>query len=163
MTPEQTAALKELREVAARLTPQRLDTAETLDHHLMECPVCHEGEVDVTDYCNYDNTAIGVQFYGIGQAHKDAEDFFRLARPQALLPLLDALTPKIFLTRWNGTIAVALRMGDQTFTLDRLQGERPPLVEANWQANMLRSAFGQERVSLEGDPLLSLFNENEPL
>jgi len=164
MTKEEAAALKELRQAAEALTPQNIDSAELTTDGIIECPVCQgEGEVESTAYCNYDKAPIGVHFYGIGQDHQNAERFFRLARPQVLLPILDALSPKIFLTRWNKGISVAFRMGNQTFTLVRLQGELPPMEEANWQANMLRSAFGQERKAPEEDHLLSMFNDNEPL
>ncbi len=71
--------------------------------------------------------------------------------------------PKVFLTRFNGAIRAAFRIGNQTFSLDRAGGEKDDLEHANWQANMLRSAFKQERKPLDEDPLLSMFNNNEPI
>ncbi len=73
-------------------------------------------------------------------------------------------TPKVFLTKWNGNITVAFRIDNQTFTLYQIKSrELSPMEEANWLANMLRSAFRQERLALEDDPLLSMFNDNEPI
>lgn len=72
-------------------------------------------------------------------------------------------TPKVFLTKFNGRINVAFRIGHQTFTLDMIRDdEMPEKEQANWLANMLRSAFRQERVTPENDSLLSMFNDNEP-
>lgn len=71
--------------------------------------------------------------------------------------------PKVFLTRFGRAIRVAFRIGNQTFELDRTGGKEDDLEHANWQANMLRSAFKQERKPLEEDPLLSKLNNNEPI
>lgn len=72
-------------------------------------------------------------------------------------------TPKVFLTKFNGRINVAFRIDNQTFTLNMIRDEEMPEKEqTNWLANMLRSAFRQERASPENDPLLSMFNDNEP-
>ena len=72
--------------------------------------------------------------------------------------------PKVFLTKTLGDIHPAFRIGNQTFTLGVMRDpEMDPKEQANWHANMLRSAFGLERVKAEDDVLLSMFNDNEPL
>lgn len=72
--------------------------------------------------------------------------------------------PKVFLTKQLGVIRTAFRIGNQTFLLNRIpDAESPQKESANWQANMLRSAFGLERVKLEDDALLSMFDNNEPI
>lgn len=57
--------LAKLHEVA---TPGNLETAEThVAEEYLECPFCTgNGEVLAADYCNFDDIALGVQFYGIG-------------------------------------------------------------------------------------------------
>lgn len=84
----------ELKAAAMAATPQKIDGAqEKTEDGCMECPCCSgEGRVDVgADYCNYDNTAIGVIFYGIGDAHVAAERYFRAANPATVLALLAEL------------------------------------------------------------------------
>ncbi|MGJ5824849.1 ead/Ea22-like family protein [Serratia sp. H402Y] len=87
----------ELKAAAMAATPQQIDGAqEKTEDGCMECPCCSgEGRVDVgADYCNYDNTAIGVIFYGIGDAHVAAERYFRAANPSTVLALLAELEAK---------------------------------------------------------------------
>lgn len=45
-----------------------LSTAERhIECEVVECPFCRgDGEVEASDYCNFDGVALGVQFYGIG-------------------------------------------------------------------------------------------------
>ena len=83
-----------LREVAERATPQDFDSAEIVAKDgWIECPCCSgEGSVELTaDYCNYDNEAIGVQFYGVGHAYVNAEEFYRTFNPATAIALLDEL------------------------------------------------------------------------
>ncbi|MFA1238675.1 ead/Ea22-like family protein [Serratia odorifera] len=89
--------LEELKAAALAATPQKIDGAqEKTEDGCMECPCCSgEGQVDVgADYCNYDNTALGVIFYGIGDAHVAAERYFRAANPAVVLALLEELEAK---------------------------------------------------------------------
>jgi len=93
-----TTNLIELRGLAEAATPQAIDTAKikrTYEENdgCIECPTCQtEGHVQLeADYCNYDNTAIGVQFYGIGKAHGAAEAYFRAVTPTKVIELLDTL------------------------------------------------------------------------
>lgn len=95
MTDEQIEALKA---AALAATPQNIDGAEKIEtgadgEKYMECPHCAgEGTVGIAgDYCNYDGTAIGVQFYGIGNAHGAAEAYFRAASPANVLALIERL------------------------------------------------------------------------
>src|SRR5687767_1846842 len=74
MTPTDIAALRELVEKA---TPQNIDTAEEISPGIYECPLCHDGSIEGVTFTNYDNAAIGVQFFGIGSEHKRAEALFR--------------------------------------------------------------------------------------
>lgn len=81
-----------LRELALAATPQNFDTAETVDDGEYECPMCSgDGYLEAKTYTNYDNIALGVQFFGIGDAHKAAEDYYRAANPQTILALLDEI------------------------------------------------------------------------
>lgn len=87
----------EMKAAAMAATPQKIDGAqEKTEDGCMECPCCSgDGQVDVgADYCNYDNTAIGVIFYGIGDAHVAAERYFRAANPATVLALLAELEAK---------------------------------------------------------------------
>lgn len=84
----------ELKAAAMAATPQKIEGAqEKTEDGCMECPCCSgDGQVDVgADYCNYDNTAIGVIFYGIGDAHVAAERYFRAANAATVLALLAEL------------------------------------------------------------------------
>lgn len=62
------------KQAAQAAAPQNLVSAESSDQYdegsHIECPVCGgEGSVQrEAEYLNYDGTAIGVQFYGIGNA-----------------------------------------------------------------------------------------------
>lgn len=81
----------ELKILAEAATPQDFDSAQVATHEgWIECPTCGgEGSVDLGgDYLNYDNEALGVQFYGIGDAHVKAEDYYRAANPAAVLALI---------------------------------------------------------------------------
>lgn len=84
----------ELKKLAEAATPQDFDSAQVATHEgWIECPTCGgEGSVDLGgDYLNYDNEALGVQFYGIGDAHVKAEDYYRAANPAAVLALIAEL------------------------------------------------------------------------
>jgi hypothetical protein len=81
----------ELKKLAEAATPQDFDSAEEkVENGYIECPHCGgSGEVELeADYCNYDNVAIGVQFYGIGHEFGAAEAYYRAARPTAVLALI---------------------------------------------------------------------------
>lgn len=81
----------ELKRLAEAATPQNFDSAQVATHEgWIECPTCGgEGSVDLGgDYLNYDNEALGVQFYGIGDAHVNAEAYYHAAKPAAVLALI---------------------------------------------------------------------------
>lgn len=81
----------ELKKLAVAATPQNFDSAENKDENgYAECPCCGgEGAVLVeADYCNYDNVALGVQFYGIGNEFGAAEAYYRAANPAAVMALI---------------------------------------------------------------------------
>lgn len=85
-----------LRETAEKATALNLDTAQEArqeDDECIECPTCGgDGYMEVQrDYCNIDGVALGVLFYGIGEHHGLAEEFFRAANPATVLALLDEL------------------------------------------------------------------------
>jgi hypothetical protein len=84
--------LDHLEALARAATPQNLDSAEcsTRPNGWIECPECGgDGTVELTaDYCNYDDKAMGVQFYGVGPEHQAAEAFFRAVNPAAVLELI---------------------------------------------------------------------------
>lgn len=88
------AKLDELRALAEAATPQEFDTAqECVEGVWIECPVCDgQGEVEqFVQYHNYDGAALGVQFYGIGDEHVNAEAYYRAANPKTVLALLDRI------------------------------------------------------------------------
>lgn len=86
--------IAELEAAANAATPQDLDSAEEITKAdpgaMIECPVCcGEGYASIeNDYCNFDNHAIGVQFYGIGPEFGAGERYFRAANPATILALL---------------------------------------------------------------------------
>lgn len=85
-----------LERLAKAATPGDLDTVpnpptEYGGHSTgyFECPACGgEGEVEGETYCNFDGVALGVQFFGIGNGHKNYEAFFRAANPATILALI---------------------------------------------------------------------------
>lgn len=83
----------ELEALAGKVGAMALDSAEevvTQSGRMIECPVCcGEGYASAeNDYCNFDNHAIGVEFYGIGPEFGLAESYFRAANPATILALL---------------------------------------------------------------------------
>jgi hypothetical protein len=94
LSDEQIEALKA---AALAATPQDIDSAQRIEHYEdgshIGCPACGgEGNVELnSDFCNYDGEALGVQFYGIGNAHKLAEDYFRMVKPATVLALIERL------------------------------------------------------------------------
>jgi hypothetical protein len=84
----------ELETAALKASGMQLDSAEEVIEAdasaMIECPVCGgEGYASLeNDYCNFDNHAIGVQFYGIGSEFGAAERYFRAASPSTILALL---------------------------------------------------------------------------
>ena len=88
------ARREQLRTLALAATPQDYDSAEhKTEGGVVDCPACGgEGSVDLeADYCNFDDVAIGVQFYGIGEHHGAAESYYRAANPATVLALLDRI------------------------------------------------------------------------
>ena len=94
LSDEQIEALKA---AALAATPHDIDGAQRIDRYedgsQILCPACGgEGYVELnTDFCNYDGEALGVQFYGIGNAHALAEAYFRAAKPATVLALIERL------------------------------------------------------------------------
>ncbi|SOE85639.1 hypothetical protein SAMN05446935_6112 [Burkholderia sp. YR290] len=94
MTNEQLEAIKQ---AARAATPQDIDSAQEIDRYddgsHYECPACGgEGCVPrESEFCNYDGEALGVQFYGIGNAVGAAEAYFRAVKPAAVLSLIERL------------------------------------------------------------------------
>lgn len=68
-------AIRDLRETLERLgkeaTPGDLATAESVRTDTgVECPMCGgDGDLDAKAYTNFDNVAVGVQFFGVGNEH----------------------------------------------------------------------------------------------
>jgi hypothetical protein len=94
LSDEQIEALKA---AALAATPQNIDSAQRIERYedgsFISCPACGgEGNVELNaDFCNYDGEALGVQFYGIGNAHVLAEAYFRAAKPATVLALIERL------------------------------------------------------------------------
>lgn len=82
-------------EAAAKAaTPQDFDSAEEVfEGGYITCPGCDgEGMVAMdAEYLNYDNEALGVQFYGVGDAHVNSEAYYRAAKPSVVLELIRRL------------------------------------------------------------------------
>ncbi|WP_257983488.1 ead/Ea22-like family protein [Klebsiella michiganensis] len=95
MTTDITELAQSLKAAAEKATALNLDTAQEVrdEDGYLECPVCGgEGSVDAErDYCNIDGVALGIQFYGIGDHHGLAEQYFRIATPANILALVEAL------------------------------------------------------------------------
>ncbi|WNJ80582.1 ead/Ea22-like family protein [Cedecea neteri] len=95
MTKQLEALIAEMKAAAERATPLQLDTAQLKrgNDGWIECPCC-EGAGDVeaeSDFCNIDGKALGVQFYGIGEHHGLAEQYFRQVSPANVLVLISVL------------------------------------------------------------------------
>ncbi|HHG0751296.1 TPA: hypothetical protein ACPUHN_002897 [Klebsiella pneumoniae] len=90
-----TELAQSLKVAAEKVTALNLDTAQEVrdEDGYLECPVCGgEGSVDAErDYCNIDGVALGIQFYGIGEHHGLAEQYFRIATPSNILALVEVL------------------------------------------------------------------------
>lgn len=85
--------IAELEALACKVGAMDLDSAEevvTQSGAMIECPVCcGEGYASAeNDYCNFDNHAIGVEFYGIGPEFGLGEAYFRAANPATILAIL---------------------------------------------------------------------------
>ena len=133
MTDDQIAALKA---VALAAMPQDIDGAEIIDHsedggRIIECPVCGgEGTAVLEgEYCNYGWEAIGVQFYGIGNAHGAAEAYFRAASPANVLALIGRIERAEGALLSANKPAVA-QVDDEMESAERIQrtAQRPPSV-----------------------------------
>lgn len=86
--------IDKLEALARAATPQNFDTAQYVeDDGWIECQACGgEGAVELhSDYCNYDDAALGVQFYGIGDEHVNAEAYYRAAKPATVTELITRL------------------------------------------------------------------------
>jgi hypothetical protein len=87
--------INKLETLARAATPQNFDSAkeDIRIGGVFECPLCGgEGEVELSvDYCNYDNAAMGVQFYGIGKEFRTAEEYYRAANPATMLKLCEII------------------------------------------------------------------------
>lgn len=93
------AELDELERLAKAATPGDLDTVnDPADEYggksvsdYYDCPCCQgTSTVDGVTYANFDGVAMGVQFFGIGNEHKNYEAFFRAANPATILRLITA-------------------------------------------------------------------------
>lgn len=103
-----------LKQAALAATPQNIDSAESIDRfedgsHI-ECPTCGgDGCVPrEADFCNYDGTAIGVQFYGVGSEFGAAEAYFRAAKPSVVLAMITRLESAEAALASNKAVAVAV-------------------------------------------------------
>lgn len=107
-------------EAAAKAaTPQDFDSAELkVVEGSCECPACGgEGSVELTaEYTNYDNVAIGVQFFGIGHEFGAAEAYYRAAKPAVVLELIRRLRAAEGLQRSPDSMSVFFMHDNHTFT-----------------------------------------------
>jgi hypothetical protein len=83
--------IDKLKALALAATPQNFDSAQIKrEGGWTDCPACGgDGTISIgNDYCNYDGSALGVQFYGIGDEHQRAEAYYRAANPASVLELI---------------------------------------------------------------------------
>jgi len=142
LTPEQIA---ELRILADKATALNLDTAQEIrqnNDECVECPVCcGDGHIEVErDYCNIDGKALGVLFYGIGEHHGLAEEYFRAFNPKTAKALLDALA---FLDKRNAELNSTLGR----WAVDRAQSASDLEDAEKRIAELERSVVANESVS----------------
>ncbi|CAE6905849.1 conserved protein of unknown function [Pseudomonas marincola] len=133
----------ELEALAKSATPQDLDNAEEIikadPGAMIDCPVCGgEGYASLeNDYCNFDNHAIGVQFYGIGSEFGAGERYFRAANPATILALLAEraeLKRDVGRYRWLKDNAKSEFFGDQLIDMFTCSGQKiDRLVDAAMQ------------------------------
>lgn len=72
------ALADELEALITAATPGDLGSAQRhVGQETIECPYCGDGEIEAADYCNFDEVALGVQFYGIGKEFGAHEDLWR--------------------------------------------------------------------------------------
>lgn len=118
--------LLKLEAAAIACSPQNLDSAESVikanPDMYIECPICNgEGAASSeNDYCNFDNHAIGVQFYGIGKEFGAAEDYYRAANPAAIISLINRLrlAESKYTSDPLADLAAVMRRHGLTFELD---------------------------------------------
>ena len=68
----------ELEGLITAATKGDLATAELhTASEMVECPLCGDGEIEAANYCNFDDIALGVQFYGIGNEFGAHEKLWR--------------------------------------------------------------------------------------
>jgi hypothetical protein len=109
-----------LRRLLADATPGDLSSAERHTvNETVECPLCHEGEVEASDYCNIDGKALGVQFYGIGKEFGAHERLWT----ETLAALPDLLTTLENLTQENARLREVLEGETPTLDLEAIAVE----------------------------------------
>lgn len=90
--------IQELKRLAEAATAGNLDTVPNPpteyggkdEEGCFVCPQCDgEGAVDAVTYTNFDGVAMGVQFFGIGDAFQRYEAYFRAASPSTILALIE--------------------------------------------------------------------------
>lgn len=103
--------IAEMRALMEACTKGDLSTAERhIESEYVECPACSgDGEIEASDYCNFDGKALGVQFYGIGPEFGAHEKLWRAVT--AALPAL--------LTELEATRAAAERIAELEGALER--------------------------------------------
>lgn len=82
--------ITDLIKLAEKLTPGDLSTAATHDAvEEVDCPFCDgQGSVDGETYTNFDDVAMGVQFFGVGDEHAHWQAYFNALKPSRLMALL---------------------------------------------------------------------------
>jgi hypothetical protein len=75
--------LAELERLHSAVTALDLSTAEERREGPIDCPVCGDGTVESTDYCNIDQRPIGIMVYGIGEEMRAAEQWIAAMRNAA--------------------------------------------------------------------------------
>lgn len=138
MNKQLEALIAEMKATAEMATPLQLDTAQLKrgNDGWIECPCC-EGAGDVeaeSDFCNIDGKALGVQFYGIGEHHGLAEQYFRQASPANVLALIAALEKsqqhnKELQVKLDATEAVALALRDEVRGAEKRVAELESTLE----------------------------------
>lgn len=153
MTKQLEALIAEMKAAAEKATPLQLDTAQLKrgNDGWIECPCC-EGAGDVeaeSDFYNIDGKALGVQFYGIGEHHGLAEQYFRQASPANVLALIAALEQSKHDSAVNWEAATSLV--EENEELKRRLAELEALTDQHPVATLYKSGDGAKVIMVGSD------------
>lgn len=83
--------IDDIKKSIENISDLNLSTAEIEDNMFSDCPHCGEGEVDLTQFINIDKLPLNVEFSGIGECVKNAQDYFESVSPDKIKKLLEGI------------------------------------------------------------------------